>query len=250
METLFVGQNKITLQTTDSTNNYAAKLLKMSFVPDGTVIMAHNQSEGRGQREKIWESAPGENLLCSYVLKPESLSASEAFLMSMTASLAAYETMASLSAPSNTHIKWPNDIMLNDKKIGGILIENFIVKGVVKYAIVGIGINVNQPTLTYSHATSLISETQRITDLDTLLALLSSYLEKWYLKLQSRTQMAKISQSYNSHLWRQNEELSVKYNDQETKGSIKGVSTQGKLHFLTASGMIQADLSQLKIPYE
>jgi len=250
METLFVGQNKITLKTTDSTNNYAAKLVKMSFVPDGTVIMAHNQTEGRGQRQKIWESPPGENLLCSYVLKPDSLNASEAFLMSMTASLAAQETIAQLSDLSSVHIKWPNDIMLNDKKIGGILIENYIVKGLVKYAVVGIGLNVNQNSLPYSHATSLVSETNRITDLDEILSTLSSFLEKWYLILQSRSQIAKISQRYNTYLWNQNKQLKVKFQGEQITGFIKGVSTEGKLHFLTEERMIHADFSQLKIPYE
>lgn len=250
METLFVGQNKITLLTTDSTNNYAAKLIKMSFVPDGTVIMAHNQTEGRGQRQKTWESAPGENLLCSYILKPIDLKASEAFTLSMAASLATCETIASFSEAKHTRIKWPNDIMLNNKKIGGILMENFLVKGQVKYVIVGIGLNINQLNLNYSHATSLIKETNRITDLDELLLRLSKQLEKWYLKLQTKNSIAGISQSYNKHLWLHNKERIVNYLGEPVKGKIMGVSTEGNLHFLTEHGMLKADFSQLKIPYE
>ncbi len=75
MNTLFIGQNKITLQTIDSTNNYAAKLIKMQGddVPDGTVIMAQNQTEGRGQRSNVWHSEPHMNLLCSFILQPKTL---------------------------------------------------------------------------------------------------------------------------------------------------------------------------------
>lgn len=249
MKTLFVGQNKITLQTVDSTNNYAAKLLKMSFVPDGTVIMAQNQTDGRGQRENVWKSEPGQNLLCSFILQPKALSVHSSFMISMVSALAVCDTLKSIVSSSNIAIKWPNDILLDNKKISGILIENSIVKGAVKSVIIGIGINSNQTEFDYPQATSICNETNRLTDTDILLGELSIHLEKWYLLLISN-QNSKIISHYNSLLWKREQEIQVIYRSEEISGRIKKVNTEGKLIFLSNKNRIEADFSELKIPYE
>ncbi len=250
MSTLFVGQNKITLQSVDSTNNYAAKLIKMSFVPDGTVIMAQNQTEGKGQRENKWKSESGQNLLCSYILQPKSLSASWSFSISMLAALSVYDTLRNVSDNSDVAIKWPNDLMLNNKKVGGILIENSIVKGEIKYCIVGIGINSNQTEFEFPHASSIVNETNLLIDTDNLLDSLSTHLEKRYLQLINND-LTSITQTYNTRLWKLGKNIKSHYQNRSISGYIKKVTEDGKLMFETDEGeLILADFSELKIVYE
>jgi len=249
METLFIGQNKITLHSVDSTNNYAAKLFKMSFVPDGTVIMAQSQTEGKGQRDNVWESEAGKNLLSSFILKPPDLDASLAFFMSKIAALSVRDLINDISSDSSVYIKWPNDIMLNGKKVSGILIENALTKNKLKYAIVGIGVNVNQKPEKYRHATSLKDETSIIIDTDSLLSNLSQHLEKWYLRLLKKDYEL-INLSYNEHLWLKDQTASVVYQGRDCYAEIKSVDSSGFIYFNLGKQKLKAGFNDLKINYE
>ncbi len=249
MNTLFIGQNKITLQTVDSTNNYAAKLIKMSFVPDGTVIMAQNQTEGRGQRSSEWISESGMNLLCSYILQPKSLTTEEAFYLSAAAALGAREAIESISNCQTARIKWPNDLILNDKKVGGILIENSVIKGSIKYGIIGIGVNVNQNEFNFQHATSIRNVTNRIVDTDSILNLLSEKLEKWYLLLIGK-KYTEILEAYNNQLWRSDIENKIKLNGNSIIGTSLRVTPDGNLSFNSNGTRHNASFSEARISYE
>ena len=198
MSTLFVGQNKIALDTTESTNNFAANLIKETNVLDGTVIMAENQTNGKGQAKNTWISEPGENLTCSYVFRPNFLAIQDRFFLSMVVSVALIEVLRSYKI--SAIIKWPNDILVENRKIAGILIENNIQGNKFTASIVGIGLNVNQEFFDNSlEATSIRNVTGKQYNLENVLELLNSALERHYLKLKA-DHTADIKEEYMSAL--------------------------------------------------
>ncbi|MFT7154174.1 MAG: BirA family biotin operon repressor/biotin-[acetyl-CoA-carboxylase] ligase, partial [Alteromonas macleodii] len=121
---LFIGSVCIRLERVDSSNNYARELIRDKMPIEGTVIVANEQTSGRGQRANTWFSEPKSNLTCSYILRPVFLAAKNQFVLSAAVALAVFETVYQFIPNNTLRIKWPNDILVGDKKIAGILIEN------------------------------------------------------------------------------------------------------------------------------
>jgi len=140
LEDSIFSKNILIHQSLPSTNNKAKELYKQG-AQDGTIVLAEEQSAGRGRMDREWISPPGKNILISLLLKP-SIPVERFFTLSLALAVSvsnAIKRMTGLSAM----IKWPNDIYLNNKKLGGILTE-FKVKGLTtEYVILGLGLNVN-----------------------------------------------------------------------------------------------------------
>lgn len=124
----------------DSTNNIAKSLSPQPG--EAILITADYQTAGRGQRGNTWEAMPGKNLLFSLVLKPDSISASEQFVICELISVALSHVLSTYT--EDIRIKWPNDIYYRDQKLGGILIEHDLCGTDLSRTIIGIGLNVNQ----------------------------------------------------------------------------------------------------------
>ena len=135
-----MGMDIIWFESIDSTNKEA--LRRIDDVNDSTVLAAEYQTAGRGQKGTSWESAPGKNLTFSLILKPDMVKAENQFIISQIAAVAVAEYLRDKSL--DLTIKWPNEIYVGNKKIAGILIENFIEGDRLSASIVGIGININQ----------------------------------------------------------------------------------------------------------
>lgn len=142
----------IELPSVDSTNNYALNLLRQQNLTDrqtagniNTVVFAHEQWQGKGQRGKKWVSAAGENVQMSVIIHPKSLTIYKQFILSAATALAVREYLSEKTGEAFC-IKWPNDLYFQDRKAGGILIENIIAGTEWKWAVAGIGLNVNQTT--------------------------------------------------------------------------------------------------------
>lgn len=133
----------IELDTIDSTNNYAMRLIDADTAHAGLTILARQQTRGKGQRERIWVDSPGESLLASFVCTPD-CSVDEQPIFNAASAVAVADVLAHLYEGWDIRIKWPNDIILNDKKAGGILIENVLRGNGWIYSIVGLGLNVLQ----------------------------------------------------------------------------------------------------------
>jgi len=112
--------------------------------PHGTLFFAYEQWAGKGQRGRSWTSTPGENIVLSAVLEPLALQPSQAFSLSVCVALACHDLFSRYAGPESTSIKWPNDLYWNDRKAGGILIENHFQGDRWPLAIAGMGININQ----------------------------------------------------------------------------------------------------------
>jgi len=225
-----LGNSIIRLQSVDSTNNYAKSFLKQNkTLAEGTVIIAESQEQGRGQYGNSWDTEPGKNLTFSIVLYPKFLKASEQFLLSQAVSLGIVDCLRNhISLP--VFIKWPNDILIEKKKMCGILIENNIMKDALSESIVGIGLNVNQSVFPESvlNATSLKLISKNDFDLEVLLQELLGCIEKYYLKLM-HGQIDFIKEKYLQQLYQY--KISADYNikNEKVEGTIEGVNKMGQL---------------------
>ena len=154
---IFIGKNLIYLPACQSTNDLALEMLKNNDIKDGTVIVTSEQTNGRGQRGNKWFSAPGKNLTFSILTNIGKLPVNHLFKLSMAVSTAITDALAERFENVNTNplkIKWPNDIYYNKSKLGGILIET-LNNEKEKWAVIGIGLNINQENFNYLNATSL-----------------------------------------------------------------------------------------------
>jgi BirA family transcriptional regulator, biotin operon repressor / biotin---[acetyl-CoA-carboxylase] ligase len=154
--------NLVALDSVGSTNEEAKILAAKgeAEIPDGTLVWAQQQTAGRGRRGREWSSPPG-NLYTSLILRPE-VPLARMSELSFVAALAVYDALGSIGEPGHqVHLKWPNDILLNDKKVAGLLLETESTdgKGNCDWVVLGMGLNVSwHPEDTPYNATSLRAE--------------------------------------------------------------------------------------------
>ena len=216
------------LHETESTNSFLHEQLMSEKLPEGSVVTADYQTKGRGQRGSSWQSEAGKNLLMSIVVYPDFLKASEAFVLSKCIALATCDLLADYS--NQVRIKWPNDILIEGKKVAGILIEN-ILRGADIYAtIAGIGINFNQQVFEVglNSATSVFINSGVKADTQINAVKLHENIEVYYQMLQQK-KIEEIDRLYLTHLYKLNETALFKDADGPFQGKIKGLSPMGLL---------------------
>jgi BirA family biotin operon repressor/biotin-[acetyl-CoA-carboxylase] ligase len=241
-EKLSFGHRIVHLDSIDSTNNYAAKLCAKGELLHGSVILADEQTCGRGQRDSIWESSSGENVLLTAVAEPANLSVSKQFLLSQLTALSVSGVIRRLGMEST--IKWPNDIYLNQHKIAGILIENTLRLDTVVGSLFGIGINVNQLEFKFPLATSIRKETGKFYQIMDIVYMLMSELNHWWEMLLGG-QQAEIQREYLGRLYKRDE--LTWFSDQKGlfEGIIKGVDETGKLLVEGRGQLLTYDLKEI-----
>lgn len=226
---LFIGKKLIELKSVGSTNNYLSKYINKTNVLNGSVILAHNQTKGRGQRGNDWESEDGKNLTFSIYLKTNFISVQNNFLLSMAVCNALHELVSQQC--ENTQIKWPNDIFVSGKKIAGILIENTLKGASLNYSIIGIGLNINQGKfMRNSNATSIFLESSNEVDKFTLLNQFYKLLEVQIRRLELN-KLKEIKEYYFSNLIGYQIELDylIVRENKPVKGEIIEVKNNGFL---------------------
>jgi len=228
-ETLFIGKNRISLNSVDSTNNYARDLLAKERPPEGTIITATEQFHGRGQMGNAWKTEAGKNIILSLILYPEFLDADKQFFLNMAVALA-IKDFCEFALKDEIHIKWPNDIYYHDRKLGGVLIENTISGNRITSSVIGIGINVNQTEFDESlpNPVSFSQIQSTVFDIGSLTDELSAYLEKYYLQLR-QLHFNFLDKAYTESLYRYQKTYEFKKGEQLFKGEINGVTKEGKL---------------------
>lgn len=130
-------------EVTASTNAAAAHLAEEG-TPEWTLVSAGHQTEGRGRLGRIWEDVPGRALLVSVVLRPAGIAPNQAGLLSLLAGASMAEAIRAVTG-RRVGCKWPNDILLDDAKVGGVLLESAVADGDLRYVIVGVGVNLDPP---------------------------------------------------------------------------------------------------------
>jgi BirA family transcriptional regulator, biotin operon repressor / biotin---[acetyl-CoA-carboxylase] ligase len=193
-----IGKKIIHKDTLDSTNNYIAKLLLCEDLLNGTVILADEQSQGRGQRGSQWEAEPFQNIMMSFYLKHDNLSVQQQFIVSQAVSVGVLEFLKYLGLEAL--IKWPNDLVIGNAKIAGILIENQLQQSKLKSSIVGIGLNVNQLTFGDYNATSLKKELNEHFNIQELVFILLEKLNESFQLVWLFNEI-KLKSYYLQNLW-------------------------------------------------
>lgn len=192
------GRQFIELGSAPSTNKIAAEMLSAGQLRHGAVILAHEQTAGQGQRGRTWLSAPGQDLTFSVVLGPTDLRAERQFILSKMAALAVLDVVQA-TVKGEVKIKWPNDILVERRKVAGILIQNELIGDLVSSCVIGIGMNVNSSHLPEDLlATSLFLECGHTLDRAALLERLCERLEARYGSLLKDDD---LSAAYCTGLW-------------------------------------------------
>lgn len=240
---LFIGKVANYVASVDSTNIFANNLLSKSTPIDGTVIYTDHQYAGRGQIGSKWESATGKNIIVSVILYPKFLALQSQFKLNQVAALAIYDLLSAYVFPlDQLSVKWPNDIYIKDKKIGGILIENKLKGTLLANTIIGVGLNINQEVFPTNlpNPTSLLLETGQSQDIYELIGRFCECLEHRYLQLKAE-EYQQLDQDYLQVLygyeeWRNYEIASTQ---QIIRGKITGISPEGKLQIQTGQKKLE-----------
>jgi BirA family biotin operon repressor/biotin-[acetyl-CoA-carboxylase] ligase len=245
---IFRDRAHIHLDSVDSTNNYAANLLRLSPPPDGTVITTLDQTSGKGQRGSVWLSSKGENLLSSFIVYPKSCNHENSFILSQLTALAVADTIENYTQ-RDVKIKWPNDILVNRKKICGILIElNWSVTK-VQSAIIGIGINVNQTRFELPHASSLRNLSGHVISPTELRGELIQHFDKRYEQF-ARGGFSDLRRNYLETLIGVSDYERYKKDNQEIIARIIGVDPSGIALLEEENGkQFSADIKDLTFIY-
>ncbi|HZL09656.1 MAG TPA: biotin--[acetyl-CoA-carboxylase] ligase [Prolixibacteraceae bacterium] len=232
-----IGNSIVRIQLADSTNNYANRQIREDELAEGTVFLAYEQTAGRGQLHNFWESTPGENLTFSLVLYPDFLEIRRQFMLSKAVTLGIYNALHKYV--DSLKVKWPNDIYAGNHKLGGILIENSIMYGLLKSSVVGIGLNVNQAVFRSNapNPVSLRTLTNQHYDCELILSEILSGINKYYALLR-KGEDKMIDQEFLSVLYRLNEKHSFKSEDEIFEGEIIGVNEIGQLMIRLKDGVI------------
>lgn len=225
--TLFVGKNLIFMPECHSTNDAMLLLCQNEPAPEGTVIVTANQTSGRGQRGNSWEAEPGKNLTFTLLVKPSFLPIDQQFYLNVFTSLAIRDYLTRRT-DKKVQIKWPNDILIEGKKVCGVLIENQLSGKSIASSIVGIGLNINQLNFNVSTATSLSAQTGRSFELSEELDALLSHIEKRYLQLRSSS-LQHLKSDYLTSLYLLDEQHTFEDANGPFSARITGIDSIGRL---------------------
>lgn len=240
-----IGDPFITLSEVDSTNNYAMARISEGPVQEGTTWFAWSQTAGKGQRGHLWQSRPGENVTLSVVLKPLNLRCSDQFMLSASIALALRDLVSHYTTQP-AKIKWSNDIYIGDKKAGGILIENVIRGSSWSYAIVGIGLNVNQLCFPddLPNPVSLAGVTGTRHDVLEVARTLCHFLGRRYAAL-SEEHFTGILSEYTASLYRLGEAQRFRAGTETFTALIRGVETDGRLRVERNGRLVRFDFGEV-----
>jgi BirA family transcriptional regulator, biotin operon repressor / biotin---[acetyl-CoA-carboxylase] ligase len=203
---LFVGQSGHCFDQLPSTNDYLTQAAHDSVLAEGYVVRTRSQTAGRGQMGATWVAEPDANLTLSVLFRPTWLPVQRQFGWSMAVAVGVHDALQAWleeypHLQNMLAIKWPNDLQLGTRKVGGILIQNTLSGNHLSTSVVGIGLNINQLVFpgNLPNATSLALATGRTFDLEQLLDPLYAALERRYLQLRAG-QHAALRADYEAHL--------------------------------------------------
>ncbi len=201
-------------------------ILENNYTPEGMVIHAANQSDGKGRHNRVWQSASG-NLYFSFLLRPN-CPPCEIGQISLTLGLAISDYInKTISHSYNSVLKWPNDILIDNKKCCGILIDaSPIIHNEIEYIIVGIGVNINSAPLDISAC--LQKFTDKKIDVDIFLTNLLGNVSSYYKRLQ-KDGFEMIRNEWISNTYPKGSKISVKLGGNHINGRFETIDLYGNL---------------------
>ncbi|MCX7697224.1 MAG: biotin--[acetyl-CoA-carboxylase] ligase [Bacteroidales bacterium] len=217
----------------ESTNDYAWKHVQ-HFNPEIiTVIQAGFQTRGRGQGDHQWFSEKDKNLLFTICIPLNGEIKFPIFSLHHMISLSVWEYVTQVTSANDVRIKWPNDILVGNKKISGILVENLYTGRVLKWVFIGVGININQlvfPPEIVQKATSIYLITGKARDIrketTAFMTFFSKYFQKW-----AQRKFIELRENYVDMLWKKNQwiDLLIKEKKEIFRAKFEDVSQEGQI---------------------
>lgn len=228
----------------DSTNT-RAKQLAGQGEPEGTLVVAEEQTNGRGRRGREWSAGPGVGVWMSLILRPQLLP-QQSTGITLTAALAVVKGIREVSK-TEPLIKWPNDIVIGGKKVCGMLTETNSEPDCIHYAVVGIGINANTPGFEgelSGRATSVLLESGEHVDRQALIAAVMNAFTGYYAKYLQTGDMSLLCEEYNRLLVNRDREVRILHGlegeviqEQIQTGIARGIACDGSLLVETERGL-------------
>ena len=232
------GFHVVKFKQIDSTNNYLKNSYKL--LNNFTFVVTDYQTNGKGRNDRVWSSEEGQNLMFSFLIKDQGLLKK----FSALSIISAVEVAKLLEEYQikDVSIKWPNDVLISDKKVCGILLEGQI----LEYLVVGIGLNVNQkvfPDGLRRPATSLSLEANKGFNIDELEQKLFSNIVKDLSNLDEEA----ILNYFTSHNYLLNKRVKVLVNDQPFIGEVIGIDANYFLQIKTSDMLLHIDSGEIEI---
>ena len=240
LHTNWMAENCIYLESVDSTNNYAKRIAE-DGTPSGTLVVADEQTGGKGRRGRAWCTPKGSAIAMTIVLRPD-IRPELASMVTLVMGLSVAKAIGSLY-PVSVGIKWPNDVVVNGKKICGILTEMSAEMTGIHYLVIGTGINTNVeefPEEIQSVATSLIKELGEKVNRAELIAACLKYFEEYYEKYIAAGNLAPLKEDYEALLLNRNNKVRVLEPNHEYTGLSLGINEDGELLVEKEDGTVTA----------
>jgi BirA family transcriptional regulator, biotin operon repressor / biotin---[acetyl-CoA-carboxylase] ligase len=221
--------------------NTAAMAAATDGAPEGSVFLAEEQTAGRGRGAHTWQSARSVGIYCSVVLRPV-LPPSDVLIMALAAGLAVRAAIEYVDARVNPDLKWPNDVLISGKKVCGILTEMTAEATRVRHIVVGMGVNVNQPSFPeelLAEATSLrLSTGSEWSRVELTAALLKSLDREYRLLLEQKDARRSILERFaQQSSWARGKRVRVEENGSSLEGTTEGLDDRGFLKVRTTQGL-------------
>tara|TARA_B100000575_G_scaffold287537_1_gene286060 strand:- start:231 stop:1019 length:789 start_codon:yes stop_codon:yes gene_type:complete len=229
LKTKSFGRHIEYFQKLDSTNKEAKNIIDESKIKSGSIIITDFQYDGKGRNKKKWYASSGKSITFSLIFKPE-FELKKINLLSLVVGIAIANTMKKLNVDAK--LKWPNDIFINDKKCGGILIESKISKNKIKYLIIGIGININENQYEFDSSlenivTSLYIEKGSPIQRELIVAYILNELEKLIETLNHKNSK-NIIDKWKKLCGHINKKVNFLYNKKPEIGIFKDINDNGE----------------------
>lgn len=240
LTTKWVGQEVYYFDEVDSTNT-KAKQLAEEGATHGTLVVANNQTGGKGRRGRVWLSPADTGIFMTLILKPN-MSPVRASMLTLVMALAVAKACKE-QTKKQCFIKWPNDIVLNKKKLCGILTEMSAEMDYINHVVIGIGINVNMesfPDELKGKATSIKMETGNNVKRAQLIQKILLYFEKEYAIFMEHQNMASQMKRYNKQLINCNKEVIIREGSRKYFGIAHGINEKGELLVEREDGHVRA----------
>ena len=230
MHTDWVAKEVLYFDTIDSTNTKAQELAEKGY-PSGTLVVADKQESGKGRRGRSWVSPSGTGIFMTLMIKPD-INPNNASMLTLVAALAVAKAITSVTG-EEAMIKWPNDIVVNSKKVCGILTEMNAQFDYINHIVVGIGINVHNesfPEEISQMASSLMIEAggKRFHRAQ-IIAETMSYFEQYYDTFLKTQDLSALVREYDEMLVNRNKSVRVLDPKEPFDGKAMGITPKGEL---------------------
>ena len=238
----------IKLDAIDSTNDFLKNLSNQNETQNFTIVTAETQTKGKGQMGSKWISESGKNLIVSILEKEVLQNINQIFDLNVAVAVSILQAIETLKI-KKLSIKWPNDIMSGNKKIGGILIENVIKPNNIIFSIIGFGLNVNQTNFDdLPNASSLKNITNKTFEKELILIKIIEFLEK-NIDILKYNQQDQLWELYHKLLYKKDKIIA--FEDQKNEkfmGIIQKVTPSGKLVLMKENDILQEyDVKEIKM---